>query len=99
MSRTSITRKEILRQFKEVVADCIPDIVNFDDMSEEWNLCETCEASKLDLVQILIGLEEKFSIALEDEDVENIDQCRVGDWVERIETILNRNNGAHAPQT
>jgi acyl carrier protein len=46
----------------------------------------------LDLIEMQLMLEEKFSIQLEDADTDAIGEgnFRVGDWVERIMTIRNK---------
>jgi acyl carrier protein len=80
-----------MEQFKDVLIELDPDIVR-DLVTESTNLVDDLDMLDLDLIEMQLMLEEKFSIQLEDADTDAIGEgnFRVGDWVERIMTIRNK---------
>jgi acyl carrier protein len=82
---------ETLEQFKDVLIELDPDIVR-DLVTESSNLLDDLDLTDLDLIEMQLMLEEKFSIQLEDADTDAIGEgnFRVGDWVERIMAIRNK---------
>ncbi len=58
--------------------------VDKDSLSPEANLLDDLGADSLDVVELVMALEEEFSIEVPDDDVENI--RTVGDIVQYIET-------------
>ena len=86
-----MSESETLEQFKDVLIELDPDIVR-DLVTESTNLVDDLDLLDLDLIEMQLMLEEKFSIQLEDADTDAIGEgnYRVGDWVERIMTIRNK---------
>lgn len=82
---------ETLEQFKDVLIELDPDIVR-DLVTESTNLLDDLDLIDLDLIEMQLMLEEKFSIQLEDADTDAIGEgnYRVGDWIERIMMIRNK---------
>lgn len=82
---------ETLEQFKDVLIELDPDIVR-DLVTESTHLIDDLDLLDLDLIEMQLMLEEKFSIQLEDADTDAIGEgnFRVGDWIERIMTIRNK---------
>ena len=69
-----------LERIKEIVAEQLG--VDAAELKEETNLKEDQNADSLDLFQIIMSLEEEFSIEIPTEDTENI--STIGD----IETYI-----------
>jgi acyl carrier protein len=69
-----------LERIKEIVAEQLG--VDAAELKEETNLKEDLNADSLDLFQIIMSLEEEFSIEIPTEDTENI--STIGD----IETYI-----------
>jgi acyl carrier protein len=86
-----MSKSETLEQFKDVLIELDPDIVR-DLVTESTNLVDDLDLLWFDLIEMQLMLEEKFSIQLEDSDTDAIGEgnYRVGDWVERIMTIRNK---------
>ena len=86
-----MSKSETLEQFKDVLIELDPDIVR-DLVTESTNLVDDLDLLWFDLIEMQLMLEEKFSIQLEDADTDAIGEgnYRVGDWVERIMTIRNK---------
>jgi acyl carrier protein len=82
---------ETLEQFKDVLIELDPDIVR-DLVTESTNLVDDLDLLWFDLIEMQLMLEEKFSIQFEDADTDAIGEgnYRVGDWIERIMTIRNK---------
>lgn len=82
---------ETLEQFKDVLVELDPDIVR-DLVTESTNLVDDLDLLWFDLIEMQLMLEEKFSIQLEDADTDAIGEgnYRVGDWIERIMMIRNK---------
>jgi acyl carrier protein len=80
-----------MEQIKDVLIELDPDIVR-DLVTESTNLVDDLGMLGLDLIEMQLMLEEKFSIQLEDADTDALGEgnFRVGDWVERIMTIRNK---------
>jgi acyl carrier protein len=86
-----MSHSETMEQFKDVLIELDPDIVR-DLVTESTDLVHDLDLLDLDLIEMQLMLEEKFSIQLEDADTDAIGEgnFRVGDWVERIMTIRNK---------
>lgn len=82
---------ETLEQFKDVLVELDPDIVR-DLVTESTNLVDDLDLLWFDLIEMQLMLEEKFSIQFEDADTDAIGEgnYRVGDWIERIMMIRNK---------
>ena len=82
---------ETLEQFKDVLIELDPDIVR-DLVTESTNLVDDLDLLWFDLIEMQLMLEEKFSIQFEDADTDAVGEgnFRVGDWVERIMMIRNK---------
>ena len=82
---------ETLEQFKDVLIELDPDIVR-DLVTESTNLVDDLDLLWFDLIEMQLMLEEKFSIQFEDADTDAVGEgnFRVGDWVERIMKIRNK---------
>jgi acyl carrier protein len=82
---------ETLEQFKDVLIELDPDIVR-DLVTESTNLVDDLDLLWFDLIEMQLMLEEKFSIQFEDADTDAIGEgnYRVGDWIERIMMIRNK---------
>lgn len=59
-----------LEKIKEVVAEQLG--VNVEEIKEETSIKDDLNADSLDLFQIIMALEEEFSIEIPTEDAENI---------------------------
>lgn len=56
--------------------------VSTDSLTEQTNLKEELSADSIDVVELIMALEEKFDVTIEDEDVANIET--INDIVEYI---------------
>lgn len=56
--------------------------VSADSLTEQTNLKEELSADSIDVVELIMALEEKFDVTIEDEDVANIET--INDIVEYI---------------
>lgn len=86
-----MSNSEMLEQFRDVLIEIDPDIVR-DLVTESTHLIDDLGMFDLDIIEMQLMLEEKFSIQLEDSDTDAIGEgsFRVGDWIERITTIRNK---------
>ena len=73
-------REEILDKVKEVIVEQLN--VEEDDVNEDASFVDDLGADSLDIVELVMALEEQFSISIPDEEAENIKT--VGDAVEYI---------------
>lgn len=73
-------REEILDKVKDVIVDQLN--VEEDDVTEDASFIDDLGADSLDIVELVMALEEQFSISIPDEEAENIKT--VGDAVEYI---------------
>jgi acyl carrier protein len=73
-------REEILDKVKEVIVEQLN--VEEDDVNEDASFIDDLGADSLDIVELVMALEEQFSISIPDEEAENIKT--VGDAVEYI---------------
>ncbi len=73
-------REEILDKVKEVIVEQLN--VEEDDVIEDASFIDDLGADSLDIVELVMALEEQFSISIPDEEAENIKT--VGDAVEYI---------------
>jgi acyl carrier protein len=81
-----MTREEATQKFREVLHEMLPEL---DSISEDTDMLDDLGLLDLDLIEVQLMLEEKFSIQLEDSDTDAIGEgnYRVGDWLDRIMTI------------
>jgi acyl carrier protein len=81
-----MTRDEAIQKVYEVLHEMLPEL---DSISEDIDMLDDLGLLDLDLIEVQLMLEEKFSIQLEDSDTDAIGEgnYRVGDWVDRIMTI------------
>ena len=63
-------RAEALDTIKEVAAEVLS--VEPDQVTETARFKEDLDADSLDLVELVMGLEERFDIAVPEEDLENV---------------------------
>ena len=86
-----MSNSEMLEQFRDILIEIDPDIVR-DLVTESTHLIDDLGMFDLDIIEMQLMLEEKFSIQLEDSDTDAIGESnfRVGDWIERITTIRNK---------
>jgi acyl carrier protein len=73
-------REEILDKVKEVIVEQLN--VEEVDVTEEASFIDDLGADSLDIVELVMALEEQFSISIPDEEAESIKT--VGDAVEYI---------------
>ena len=73
-------REEILDKVKDVIVEQLN--VEEDDVNEDASFIDDLGADSLDIVELVMALEEQFSISIPDEEAENIKT--VGDAVEYI---------------
>ena len=78
-----MTREEAMQKFHEVLRDMLPEL---DSVNEDINMLDDLGLLDLDLIEVQLMLEEKFSIQLTDEETDAIGNgnYRVGDWIDRI---------------
>ena len=73
-------REEALSALREVAVEVLsvePDVVN-----EDARFKEDLDADSLDLVELVMGLEERFDISVPEEDLENV--ATVGQAVDLV---------------
>ncbi|HEY7020215.1 MAG TPA: acyl carrier protein [Ktedonobacterales bacterium] len=75
-----MSREEILTQLKPVVAEQLG--VDESEVREDASFTEDLNADSLDLVELIMSLEEKFSLQISDEDAEKL--TTVGEAVDFI---------------
>ena len=63
-------REEALSALREVAVDVLS--VEPDQVKEDARFKEDLDADSLDLVELVMGLEERFDIAVPEEDLENV---------------------------
>jgi acyl carrier protein len=63
-------RDEVLSALREVAVEVLS--VEPDSVVEEARFKEDLDADSLDLVELVMGLEERFDIAVPEEDLENV---------------------------
>jgi acyl carrier protein len=73
-------REEIMDKVKDVIVDQLN--VEEDDVTEDAAFIDDLGADSLDIVELVMALEEQFSISIPDEEAENIKT--VGDAVDYI---------------
>ncbi len=73
-------REEIQDKVKEVIVEQLN--VEEDDVNDDASFIDDLGADSLDIVELVMALEEQFSISIPDEEAENIKT--VGDAVDYI---------------
>ena len=73
-------REEALSALREVAVEVLS--VEPDQVVEESRLKEDLDADSLDLVELVMGLEERFDISVPEEDLENV--ATVGNAVDLV---------------
>ena len=63
-------REEALSALREVAVEVLS--VDGDAVTEEARFKEDLDADSLDLVELVMGLEERFDISVPEEDLENV---------------------------
>jgi acyl carrier protein len=63
-------REEALSALREVAVEVLS--VEPDQVTEDARFKEDLDADSLDLVELVMGLEERFDIAVPEEDLENV---------------------------
>lgn len=63
-------RDEVLTSLREVAVEVLS--VEPDQVVEEARFKEDLDADSLDLVELVMGLEERFDISVPEEDLENV---------------------------
>ena len=77
---SSISKEDLLARLKPVVAEQLG--VDESDVKEDASFTEDLNADSLDLVELIMSLEEQFSLQISDEDAEKI--TTVGEAVDFI---------------
>ncbi len=77
---SSVSREEILTQLRPIIAEQLG--VEEADVKEDASFTDDLNADSLDLVEMIMSLEEKFHVQINDEDAEQIKT--VGQAVEFI---------------
>ena len=72
-----------LEKIKAIIAEVLN--IDADSITEDTTFVDDLGADSLDIFQIIMGIEEKYDIELDNESVEQIQT--VGDAVEAIRTI------------
>lgn len=73
-------RQEVLEQLREVAVEVLG--VDRDKISEDARFKEDLDADSLDLVEVVMAIEEKFSISVPEEKLEGI--ATVGEAVSLV---------------
>jgi acyl carrier protein len=75
-----------MQKFHEVLHEMLPEL---GIITEDTDMLDDLGLLDLDLIEVQLMLEEKFSIQLDDRDTDAIGDgnYRVGDWLDRIMTI------------
>ncbi len=78
-----------LEAIKEVIAEVLN--VDTEEITLETTFVDDLGADSLDLFQIILGIEERFSLDEEDMDTEAIEKIvTVGDAVELVKKAINQ---------
>lgn len=77
---SSVSKEDILAKLKPVIAEQLG--VDESQVTEEASFTEDLNADSLDLVELIMSLEEQFSLQISDEDAEKI--TTVGEAVDYI---------------
>jgi acyl carrier protein len=83
-------RSEALDAIREVAVEVLS--VEPDQVTEEARFKEDLEADSLDLVELVMGLEERFDIEVPEEDLEDV--ARVGQAVTLVLGKVSEKDGA-----
>lgn len=71
----------IFDKIKEILADQLD--ADIDDMTMDTDIAKDLGADSLDVVELLMSIEDEFSVEIPDEEIENIKT--IGELVEYIE--------------
>ncbi len=71
----------IVDKIKSILAEQLD--VNIEDLTTDTDIAKDLNADSLDVVEILMSLEDEFSVEIPDEEIENIKT--IGDLAEYIE--------------
>ena len=77
---SSVSKEEILTQLRPIIAEQLG--VDESEVKEDASFTDDLNADSLDLVEMIMSLEEKFHVQINDEDAEQIKT--VGQAVEFI---------------
>ena len=72
----------IIDKIKSILAEQLD--VDVEELTPETDIAKDLNADSLDVVEILMSLEDEFSVEIPDEEIENIKT--IGDLVEYIES-------------
>ncbi len=72
----------IIDKIKSILAEQLD--VDVDELTLETDIAKDLNADSLDVVEILMSLEDEFSVEIPDEEIENIKT--IGDLAEYIES-------------
>ena len=75
----------VFEKIKQMLADQLD--ANVDDMAMETRIGEDLGADSLDVVELLMAIEEEFSVEIPDEDIESLKT--IGDVVEYIQNKID----------
>ena len=80
------SREEVFEQVKGVLTEQLG--VEEDQITEEASFQEDLDADSLDLVELVMGLEERFDVTIPEEDLEGV--ATVG---QAVDLVLSKANG------
>jgi acyl carrier protein len=86
-----MNRDDIKNKTVETIKLFVPQDGNI-EINEDTDFLDAIGGDRLDAIMVQIALEEKFSIQINDEDLDpiGVENYRVGDWVDRIVMILQQ---------
>lgn len=91
-----MTKTPILDAIRDAIQEIDPHITR-DHVQTDTDLLQDLGLFEIELIELILTLEEKFSIEIDDTDIPTLGVPiqRVADWIERIEQIQNKQNNKH----
>lgn len=65
-------KNELIKALKEIVQPYIQDEAAFDNLTEETNFIDDLKINSANLVDVVLDVEDKFDILIEDEEMEQM---------------------------
>ncbi len=82
-------KNEIKQQTLEIVGNVLPD-VDVSNVDTQASLMEEYDVNSVSLIQLLVGLEDKFDVSFEDRELSLNKYANFDDIVDTVEKKINQ---------
>lgn len=82
-----MNREEITKKLKTVIEPYVQNKEAFENVNEETDMLKDLQVNSAHLVDIILDMEEKFDIEIDDETAEKM--LTVGEAIDATERLLN----------